>query len=103
MGVAWSPQRRARMQSLARSRAGAPTGFGTVYGIHVPAEHCEPVRYFASRLRCRHGRTEAEQFVRGLQADGWSAMPRWRDLWQRRVEIDRSRRIVKLIRMELGR
>jgi hypothetical protein len=93
----WSEERRERMAALHRKRHGAPDGFCTVHGIHVPAEHGQPVRYWADWFARSHGREAAREFIIGLREERWASMPRIRDLWISKKLIGKNAELVRSI------
>lgn len=102
-GGQWTLERRERMRDLHRQRAGAPPGFCTVHGLHVPAEHRGPVRYFADAIASRWGADRAAEFVKHHLSTGWAEAANLHDLWARKLEIRRTRKMIRQVQWEAYR
>jgi hypothetical protein len=96
----WSQERKDRMAAIHRRRWGAPEGHCTIYGVHVPLEHADPIRFWAQWLSCQMGRATAREFVEGLKAEAYASVDRIRFLWQQRLEVGHNRELIRQIEWE---
>lgn len=99
----WTSERRERAANFHRKRHGAPDGFSTVHGVHVPSEHEKPVRFWADWLKHNHGPDTAAQFINELKADNWSRVPGVRALWLRRKQIHENKELIRRLQWEAHR
>lgn len=67
----WSEHRRERAAALAKRRLGAPAGYCTIYGVHVPDTHAAGLRVAAQKVAAKQGYVEASKFVTAAKAKGW--------------------------------
>lgn len=98
-----SDERRSRLSEIHRKRWGAPDGFCTVYGVHVPFEHRTPVRYWADWVAYRQGWDGAQGFVEGLKSENWASVPRLWTLYQRKLEVRRTADFLRYLEAEARR
>lgn len=99
--LGWSEDRRAMMREVHRRRHGAPNGYCTIYGTHVPSEHHDPVRYWAGWLANRHGRAAAVEFVKDHAANNWSEISRVRELWDIKKLVSANRQTIRRVEQEI--
>jgi hypothetical protein len=99
----WTDERRAAASVLGRKRHGAPDGFCTIYGIHVPFEHRDPLRHWADWLTYHHGQDEARRMLLELKADNWRDVPRLRRLWEQKKLIHENGKVIADITWEAWR
>ncbi len=97
---AWSDERREKAAVAGRRRFGAPDGFATVYGVHVPLEHAEPLRFWAHWLSYNESPERASSFVEYHRLIDWSDVPRLRELWEERQQIADNREAIRLLTWE---
>lgn len=83
------------MSEIHRRRCGAPAGFATLYGVHIPFEHRDPLAYWAAWLALRYGRHEAEAFVRDTMAQRWTTVPALRALYEQKLEVARTKKAIR--------
>lgn len=99
----WSDERRARLSEIHRKRWGAPDGFCTIYGIHVPFEHREPIRYWADWVAYHQGRESAQEFVHRQRASDYSAVDYLRKLMLRKRQIYHNAEAIRQVQWEAHR
>lgn len=95
-----SVERRARLSAIHRKRWGAPDGYATVRGVHVPFEHRDPLRYWANWISAREGETAAHDFVAAVRDGNWKAVPRIRALFEERQAVHRNRELLRRLEWE---
>lgn len=91
----WSDEKRERVALLHRRRHGAPDGYSTVHGIHVPSEHEKPLRYWADWLKHNQGAEAATRFLKELKAANWERAPELRAMWLRKKQIGKNREMIR--------
>lgn len=99
----WGDERRARASALHRKRWGAPDGYATVRGIHVPLEHRAPIRLWSDWIAYHDGEEAARCFIQGLRNNEWRDMPQLHRLYQDRKEVAALRREIRNIAWEAYR
>jgi hypothetical protein len=97
----WSEEHRARLSAIHRKRWGAPEGYCTVRGVHVPFEHRAPVRYWSDWCAHHQGKDAARQWIESLKADEWFTMPRLWELYRARLEIAKTRDFIREFQWEV--
>jgi hypothetical protein len=91
----WSEEHRSRLSAIHRKRWGAPEGYATIRGVHVPFEYRAPLRYWSDYIAHHYGEDVARRYLRTAEADGWIEMPRIRDFYDKRREIARTRDAIR--------
>jgi hypothetical protein len=94
----WPKERRAMMSRIHRTRHGAPPGFSTVYGVHVPHQFSDVVRYWAHWICNVSDSASAKKFVEFHQSIDWLEMPELTKLCDEKREVHRNRgRILRIL------
>ena len=96
-----SAKRKAKLSEIHRKRWGAPEGFCTVRGVHVPFEHRPPVRYWSDWIAYHQGEERARQWIQGLRDAEWADMPAITEIFNQRKEIARTRDAIRAAQWEL--
>lgn len=95
----WTEKRRAKVSEIHRARHGAPPGYSTVYGVHVPFAIAKAVRYWADREANDAGPAQrfaaGQAFVRLCEQGNWSNSPALVELWKERLIIRENRKIIR--------
>lgn len=97
----WSDERKARASASHRARLGAPEGYATVRGVHVPYEHRAPIRYWSDWMAHHEGEDAARRWVRLLKDRNWSDMPTLWVAYRERKDIAKTREQIRRIQWEL--
>jgi hypothetical protein len=91
----WTRERRRQLSAIHRKRWGAPEGYCTIRGIHVPFEHREPIRYWSDWWAHHYGEDDAKKFVADLKSADWKLIPRLRQLWNQKRQVGRNRDLIR--------
>ena len=94
---------RDRLSAIHRRRWGAPEGYATVRGVHVPFEHRTPIRYWSDWLAYNEGEDAARAFIRGLKDADWLPMPRLWNLYGQRKAVAALRDEIRQLEWESRR
>lgn len=97
----WSEEHRARLSEIHRKRWGAPEGFATVRGVHVPFEYRDALRYWTNSISATGSEEEARRFAQQIRDNDWRDMPRIQRLYEERMEIAETREQIRRIQWEL--
>jgi len=95
----WGESRREKMSALHRARCGAPVGYATVYGVHVPYGASKPVRYWAKWLGDMAGPEKAHEaareFVIACERNRWRMAEKLQELMDEKRAVHRNRSIIR--------
>lgn len=94
-------ERKARLSEIHRKRWGAPEGFATVRGVHVPFEHRAPLRYWSDYIAYHDGEDIAAEWLARRAEAEWTDMPELWRLYRARKEIAATRDAIRLAEWEL--
>jgi len=93
----WDERRRQRASRSHRRRLGIPDGHRQVYGFHVPEEHAEPMRYWATALAGKFGRERAEEFVGEQVKSNYRDIAKIREAWLLKLDAAEVREAIRSI------
>lgn len=99
----WSEERRGRVSKKMCESLGAPKGYATVRGIHVPYEHRKALHYWATWIKDNHGTAAAETFIRELKARDWTGIEELKRLWGVRIDIRQNKKLIAALQREIYR
>ena len=98
-----SKERKAKLSEIHRKRWGAPEGYCTVRGVHVPFEHRPPVRYFSDYVATNYGEDQARKRTQALADSHWQGMDDLWSLYQERRDIALTREAIRKAEWEIVR